>query len=186
MCNFLSSIKNREEMKNTELYREIARGLRRELVQEQERLTDEAKQLEERMQLMDAVDGLLEENVMQRDVIDNLQQQLADEKQRMVDLETMMNEMSKLSAGMAKKASQDDFHKALRIYLNISKRKTVGKREAAKNVITDLMTSAKLELPDDIMELLEHLDDEQTEPKTVAVNGNYIEAHDNNELRING
>lgn len=56
-------------MKNTELYREIARGLRRELVQEQERLTDEAKQLEERMQLMDAVDGLLEENGMQRDVI---------------------------------------------------------------------------------------------------------------------
>lgn len=172
-------------MKNTELYREMARNLRRELAQEQERLTDQAKQLEERMRLMDAVDGLLEENTMQRDVIDTLQQQLAEEKQRRADLETMMNEMGKLSAGMARKAAQDDFHKALRIYLNISKRKTIGKREAAKNVITDLMTSAKLELPDDIMELLEHLDDEQSEPKNVTVNGGvYNDVHNNKEVMV--
>lgn len=118
--------------------------------------------------------------------MESLQQQLAEEKQQRVEMETRMNEMSKLSAGMAKKAAQDDFHKALRIYLNISKRKTIGKREAAKNVITDLMTSAKLELPDDIMELLEHLDDEQSEPKTVTVNGNYVDVHENKEVRMEG
>jgi hypothetical protein len=36
------------------------------------------------------------------------------------------------------------------------------------------------------MELLEHLDDEQSEPKTVTVNGNYIEAHDNKEVKVTG
>ena len=171
-------------MKNEEVYREMAQEVRRELAQEQERLADKARRLEERMQLMDAMEGLLEENRRQREEMELLQQQLAEEKQQRLEMETRMNEMSKLSAGMAKKAAQDDFHKALRIYLNISKRKTIGKREAAKNVITDLMTSAKLELPDDIMELLEHLDDEQSEPKTVTVNGNYVDVHENKEVRM--
>ena len=94
-----------------------------------------------------------------------------------------MKEMSKLSAGVAKKASQDDLAKALRIYLNISKRKTVSKREAAKMVITEMLNSAKLELPEDIMEMLDHLDDEQTEAKVVNVNGNYNDIHDNGEVK---
>ena len=112
-----------------------------------------------------------------------LQQQLANERQKRTELEMKLNEMSKLSTGMAKKAAQDDFHKALRIYLNISKRKTIGKREAAKDVIMGLMTSTKLELPDDIMELLEHLDDEQpAEPRTV-VNGDLVQnKHVENEI----
>ena len=186
MCVFLSHFKKRSIMKEKERYQDRMYEMRRELAQEQERLSDRARQLEERMQLMDAMDGLLTENSKQQADIEALQQQLAEEKQLRTEMETKMNEMSKLSAGMAKKVSQDDFLKALRIYLNISKRKTIGKREAAKNVITDLMTSAKLELPDDIMELLEHLDDEQSEPKTVTVNGNYIEAHDNKEVKVNG
>lgn len=94
-------------------------------------------------------------------------------------METKLNEMSKLSAGVAKKTSQDDLVKALRIYLNISKRKTQGKREAAKTVIMEMLTSAKLELPDDIMEMLDHLDDEQPDPKVVNVAGNYNDIHDN-------
>ena len=80
-----------------------------------------------------------------------------------------MAEMSKLSAGVAKKTSQDDFEKALRIFLNISKRKTVTKREAAKTVITEMLTSAKLD----------HLDDDQSEAKVVNVHGNYNDFHDN-------
>lgn len=160
-------------------YMELAQHVRYGVEKESDRLTDELAQMEACRKLLDGVDEVLEENQRQQEEIESLQQQLADEKQQRMEMETRMNEMSKLSAGMAKKASQDDFHKALRIYLNISKRKTIGKREAAKNVITDLMTSAKLELPDDIMELLEHLDDEQPEPKNVTVNGNYNDIHDN-------
>lgn len=184
MCHFLSPKNKAKVMKDTELYREMARGLNRELMQEQERLADKAKQLEERRHLMDAMDGLLEENRRQQEDIESLQQQLAEERQQRMEIETRMNEMGKLSAGMAKKAAQDDFHKALRTYLNISRRKTIGKREAAKNVITDLMTSAKLELPDDIMEMLEHLDDEQTDTKVVNVNGNYNDIHENKCVNV--
>ena len=102
------------------------------------------------------------------------------EKDEKIDkLETQLNEMSKLSAGVAKKSSQDDVLKAMRTYLNISKRKTLSKREAAKTVFMDLFTSTKLDLPDDIKELLTYLDDEQAEPKVVNVAGNYNDIHDN-------
>ena len=173
-------------MKEKEWYQERNRETLRMLAHEQERLTDEAKRLEEQRRMAEGMESLMVENERLQEEIEELQQQLAEEKQQRMEMETRMNEMSKLSAGMAKKVSQDDFLKALRIYLNISKRKTIGKREAAKNVITDLMTSAKLELPDDIMELLEHLDDEQSEPKNVTVNGNYNDIHDNGEVKVRG
>ena len=173
-------------MKEKEWYQERNRETLRMLAHEQERLTDEAKRLEEQRRMAEGMESLMDENERLQEEIEELQQQLAEEKQQRMEMETRMNEMSKLSAGMAKKVSQDDFLKALRIYLNISKRKTIGKREAAKNVITDLMTSAKLELPDDIMELLEHLDDEQSEPKNVTVNGNYNDIHDNGEVKVRG
>ena len=68
---------------------------------------------------------------------------------------------------MAKKSSQDDVSKALRIYLNNSKRKTLSKREAAKTVFLELIAAAKLEMPEDTMELLSHFDDETPEPPIV-------------------
>jgi hypothetical protein len=62
---------------------------------------------------------------------------------------------------MAKKSSQEGLEKAFRIYRNISKRKTQSKREAAKTQLLDFIATAKLEMPEDIMEQLNHLDDEQ-------------------------
>ncbi len=105
--------------------------------------------------------------------------EIKDKDKKITQLETQLNEMSKLSAGVAKKSSQDDVLKAIRTYLNISKRKTLSKREAAKTVLMDLFTSTRLDLPDDIKELLTYLDDEQPEAKVVNVQGNYNDIHDN-------
>lgn len=122
----------------------------------------------------------LTEQLEQKDrVIDDLRRQLLEAKEQRLASETKLSELSKLSAGVAKKSSQDDMLKAMRSYLNTSKRKTLGKREAAKMVFTELFTSAKMELPEDITELLEHLDDEQSEPKVVNVTGSYNDIHDN-------
>ena len=93
-----------------------------------------------------------------------------------------LSELSKLTAGVAKKSSQDDMIKAMRSYLNTSKRKTQSKREAAKMVFTELFTTAKMELPEDITDLLEHLDDEQSEAKVVNVAGSYNDIHDNGQV----
>ena len=117
--------------------------------------------------------------------IDDLNEKLDEEKERRLAFEMRLSELNKLTAGVAKKSSQDDMIKAMRSYLNTSKRKTLGKREAAKMVFTELFTSAKLDLPADIMDLLEHLDDEQADPKVVNVSGNYNDIHDNGNVGLN-
>ena len=174
---------NKEELKET------AQDARRALDRERERMVEEVERLDGLQRVMDATDELLaeidhlNEKVDEKDEeMENLRQQLQEEREKNQALEIKMAEMSKLSAGVAKKASQDDLQKALRIFLNISKRKMIGKREVAKTVITEMITSAKLTLPDDIMDMLDHLDDEQPEAKVVNVQGNYNDIHDNGNV----
>ena len=76
------------------------------------------------------------------------------------DKEMKLNELGKFSVNMAKKSSQEGLEKAFRIYINTSKRKTQAKREVAKTQLLDFITTAKLEMPDDILEALNQLDDE--------------------------
>ena len=160
--------------------------MRRNFEQQRDEYIDGVAQMEEYLEMLDLIDKLTKKNEELEEEIGSLQQQLADEKRQRTEMETKMNEMSKLSAGMAKKASQNDFEKALRIFLNTSKRKTMSKREAAKTVIMELLSSAKIEISDDVLELLDHLDDEQTEPKVVNVQGNYKDVHDNGEVKFKG
>lgn len=159
---------------NTDIidYNELVNDANRALARERERITAEAEQVNAMQRVMDAAGELISKNEkltreleMQKAEVDMLHARLQEEKREREELEMKMAEMSKLSAGVAKKASQDDLQKALRIFLNTSKRKTQAKREAAKTVITDMLTSAKIDVPDDILELLDHLDDEQTEAK---------------------
>ena len=161
---------NYEEMK------EMAQDTRRALGRERERMMEEVERVDDLIRVLETTDELLAEvdrlndELAERDEeLDSLHQQLQEEKGRSQALEMKLSELSKLSAGVAKKSSQDDLQKALRIFLNISKRKMIGKREVAKTVITEMITSAKLTLPDDIMEMLDHLDDEQTESGPVMV-----------------
>ena len=176
-------IKNFEELK---AWRDDARrGPEREV----ELLREKEEQIEEYLRALDATDELLAEvddlkgelEEKQQEA-DSLRQQVQEERERRLAAVVRLSELSKLSAGVAKKSSQDDMIKAMRSYLNTSKRKTLGKREAAKMVFTELLTSAKVELPEDITDLLEHLDDEQSEPMVVHVSGSYNDIHDNSSV----
>lgn len=160
--------------------------MRRHFEQQRDEYIDGVAQMEEYLEMLDLIDKLTKKNEEQEEEVEALQQQLAEEKRQRAEMEMKMNEMGKLSAGMAKKASQEVFEKALRNYLSISKRKTMGRREAAKTVIMELLSSAKIEISDDVLELLDHLDDEQTEPKVVNVTGNYNDVHDNGGVTVKG
>ena len=155
---------------NTETadFMDWADGAQRELEHELEHLREKGKQIENYRLAIDMARKLAAEKEKLVAESESLKEQLQEEKRLRAEMEMKMNEMSKLSAGMAKKASEEDLSKALRIYLNTSKRKTQSKREAAKTVFMEMLMSAKLELPDDIMELLEHLDDEQADNATIV------------------
>ncbi len=170
-------------MKEKEWYQDRMYEMRRELAQEQERLADKAKHLEERMQLMDAMDGLLAENSKQQADIESLQQQLAEERQRRADVEMKLAELNKLTAGVARKASEEVLLKTIQSYVNKSKQKRPEKRAAAKEWALEMVLSNKLNVPEELAAAIEALDDEQpAEPRTV-VNGDLVQnKHVENEI----
>lgn len=153
----------------------------------------EGDRLKNRMDMMSGVrlmiDEWLEMTVItdkQQTDISALRQQLEDEKQRRAELEMKLAEMSKLTTGMAKKASEEAMLKALRTYANTSKRKTVDKRTFAKTAILEMANVNGLVLPEDLAAIVESLDDDQTDPKVVNVSGNYNDIHENGEVKVKG
>ena len=165
-------------------YKEMAHEARRALERKYEELMDEVKQLDAYLRVLDEIDAVLKENSRLKDENEDLLQQLNDEKQQRAELEMKLMEMSKLSTGMAKKASEDNLLKALRTYVNRSKRKTGDKRAFAKSATLEIANANGLDLPEDLKAAIESLDDEQTEPKVVTVQGNYNDVHDNGNVKL--
>ena len=149
-----------EELKTGEL-KEAALEMRRQLQDMLERKMEEAEELKTQLRVTEATQSLLDEIDRLNTVIEDQQEEIDGLNQQLLDKDTQLKELGKLSAGVAKKSSADDVAKAIRIYLNTSKRKTQSKREAAKTVLLELITAAKLEMSEDFMESLSHFDDEE-------------------------
>ena len=166
-------------------YGEMAHDARRALERERERLMEQAEQLDGYLRVLDAIGEVLKKNGQLRDENADLQQQLDEERRQRAELEMKLMEMGKLSAGMAKKASEENVLKALRTYVSRSKRKTADKRAFAKSATLEIANANGLDLPEDLKAAIESLDDEQTEGKVVTVQGNYNDIHDNNDVKLN-
>lgn len=186
-----------EEDINTEELLEAAEDTCRQLKREQEELDERAEQLKTRLQVAEATKSMLnrmkqleDENRLLRETNEEQEHQLQEKERQLQEKDillkekdiqlqekdTQLKELNKLSAGVAKKSSQDDVSKALRIYLNTSKRKTLAKREAAKTVFLELIAAAKLDVPEDIMDLLNHFDDEQLVEQPQVTTGGGVNA----------
>ena len=161
-------------MDNNYLKEEL-REARRNMDRECERLQEQMDTMKRYQKFFDQYESMLErveqlESELAQQVAenDNLHQQLDDKDMK-------LNELGKFSVNMAKKSSQEGLEKAFRIYLNTSKRKTQAKREVARAQLLDFITTAKLEMPEDIMEQLNHLDDEQI-PESAPVTNVTVQA----------
>ena len=176
---------------------------RRELERKQERLKEEQEELSNNLLALEATDKLLskidaqseeleekqstidsqsEEIEKQQSEIESLRQQLQEEKDKNQALEMRLSEMTKLSNGVAKKSSQEELLKALRIFINKSKQKRIEKRTAVKEMILELANASGIVFPADLAATLDSLDDEQPDPKVVHVAGNYNDVHDNDRV----
>jgi TolA-binding protein len=166
-------------------YREMAQDAHRVIEQERENLTKRLEYLKGLIKMMDSMEDLLAENKKLHEEIRHLQQIHIDEKRKRSELEMRMEEMRKLSDGMAKNASESTLLKALRSYANKSKRKTADKRAFAKTAILEIAILNGLMLPEDLATTIEGLDDEHSEPKVVNVTGNYNDVHHNRGVNFN-
>lgn len=171
---------------------EAAREARRRLEREQEELRERAEQLEKLMTAFETTEDVLQENERLEEEIEQqrsqhqeeieqlrqqhqeekeqLRQQLQDEKDKNTKLEMQLNEMSKLSASVAGKASHEELLKALRVFVNKSKRKKLEKRIAVKEMVLELANANSLMLPEDLSSTIDSLDDEQLVEQSPASN----------------
>lgn len=166
----------KESQYSDEEVKEIVHDVRREVERERERLAQEAQEKDTMLRLLDMVeelraevDRLKDELAAKDEELERMHQQWQEEKEKCHALEVKLSELNKLSVGMAKKSPQEGLEKAFRTYINTSRRKTPAKREVAKAQLLDFIVTAKLEMPDDIMDMLEHLDDEQTDGQAATV-----------------
>ena len=138
-----------------------------DVLQENERLEEEIEEL--RTQHQEEIEQLRQQHQEKteqlrqqyQDEKDLLRQQLQDEKDRNTKLEMQLNEMSKMTASVAGKASHEELLKALRVFVNKSKRKKLEKRIAVKEMVLELANANSLMLPEDLSSTIDSLDDEQ-------------------------
>lgn len=176
---------------NTEELTEAVHETYRQLQNKLERKANEAEELKTQMRIMEATQKLLDEierlnNDLEdyRSEVDGLREQLQDEKDKNQQLEMRLSEMSKLSAGMAKKSSLEELLGALRIFINKSKQKRIEKRTAVKEMVLELANANGIVFPEDLAATLDSLDDEQPDPKVVNVAGNYNDIHNNDQVNM--
>lgn len=176
---------------NTEELTEAVHETYRQLQNKLERKANEAEELKTQMRIMEATQKLLDEierlnNDLEdyRSELDGLREQLQDEKDKNQQLEMRLSEMSKLSAGMAKKSSLEELLGALRIFINKSKQKRIEKRTAVKEMVLELANANGIVFPEDLAATLDSLDDEQPDPKVVNVAGNYNDIHNNDQVNM--
>ena len=173
-------------------------GARRALDKERERIIEKLEMVDGLVQTMEAVDeiqteneslktekeGLKTENEGLKNENEGLRNQVQVEKDQRIKAEMQLKEMSKLSAGVAKKASHDELLKAIRVFVNKSKRKKVEKRIAVKEMVLEMANANGVVLPEDLAATIDALDDEQLDARVVNVQGNYNDIHDNTKVNI--
>jgi hypothetical protein len=155
------------EINGTDIAEQV-REARRLMERERERLQERIEAQNIYLKLLEQYESLQVENERLRSELEEQQAENDRLHQQLDDKDMKLNELGKFSVNVAKKSSQEGLEKAFRIYINTSKRKTQAKREVARAQLLDFIATAKLEMPEDIMELLNHLDDEQPESAPVS------------------
>ena len=168
-------------LQNEEL-KETAQDARCALGLERDQLGEMIEKVNGFLRVLEAAKKLQTENDHLKKESEALRAQLQEEKEQCAKAEMQLNEMSKLSASVAAKASHDAVEKALRVFVNKSKRKKVEKRSVVKEMVLELANANGIVLPEDLATTIDSLDDEQPEAKVVNVAGNYNDIHDNGSV----
>ena len=149
-------------------------------------IDDEREQLQEKFELMNGLYRTLEK--AEKAIAENatLKEENEALRQQLQEREMQLNEMTKLSASVAGKASQEALHKALRVFVNKSKRKKIEKRIAIKEMVLELANANGAVLPDDLSAAIDSLDDEQSVigPVTIQVAAGGINVQQANHVGI--
>ena len=158
----------KEEMKET------AQDARHALGQERDHLGEMIEKVNGFLRILETAKKLQAEYDNMKREAEVLRVQLQEAKEQRVKAEMQLNEMTKLSASVAAKASHDAVEKALRVFVNKSKRKKVEKRSVVKEIVLEMANANGIVLPEDLATTIDSLDDEQGEGAPLTINGDYV------------
>ena len=139
----------KDDLKTEEL-NEAKNEVYRRVESEYDKIMDWARQLKGVINALEASNEIVQDN-----------ERLKDEKDKNTRLEMQLKEMGKMTASVANNASQEEVLKALRVFVNKSKRKKLEKRIAVKEMVLELANANGLVLPEDLAASVDSLDDEQ-------------------------
>ena len=154
--------------------KEMALDARRALDQERDQLGETIEKVNGLLRILETAKKLQAEYDNLKKENEALRAQLQEEKEQRVKAEMQLNEMTKLSASVAAKASHDAVEKALRVFVNKSKRKKVEKRSVVKEIVLEMANANGIVLPEDLATTIDSLDDEQGEAAPLTINGDYV------------
>ena len=164
------------EIDKTEL-KDWSESASRALEREREKMMERVELINGMARAMEAVDDILAENERLKAENESLnaenetlQTQLLTERELRTKAEMQLGEMSKLSVGVAKKASQEELLPALRVFVNKSKRKKLEKRIAVKEMVLEMANANGLTLPEEFAAVIDSLDDEEVASPTYVSN----------------
>lgn len=144
------------------------------LRQERADIDREKEALQERNDNLKAMESLLNKAAKYENMLEQVREERDSLKQEVKALQMQLDEQQKMTKNMAARAEDESIIKALRTYMNHSKKKTVKKRGYIKMMITELAMSVGLALPEDMLDTLDSFDDDESK-LDVSVGGNYIE-----------
>ena len=154
--------------------KEMALDARRALDQERDQLGETIEKVNGLLRILETAKKLQAEYDNLKKENEALRAQLQEEKEQRVKAEMQLNEMTKLSASVAGRASQDEVQKALRVFVNKSKRKKLEKRIMVKEMVLEIANANGIVLPEDLATTIDSLDDEQGEAAPLTINGDYV------------
>lgn len=165
-----------------EMVRDLLNGRRREVEDEQEALNEKAQMLDAMEKAMemysslnDECERLREQQENGNEEIDRLMAEIKALKDEAKSLKDQLNnkdmqilELGNMAKSMAKGADDDVVVALLRKYMNVSRRKTVKKRGYIKMAVQEITQIANISLPEEMLRELERFDDDDP---SVKVNG---------------
>ena len=153
-----------------EQWQEASRDAVRALEHERDRCVERVTEIDGYLQVMNGVSGVLAENERLKEELESMRAAYEEEKALRLKLELELNEMKKLTAGVANKTSQEVLLKAISTFVNKSKQKRIEKRAMVKSIVLEMAMINGLTLPDDLMQTIDALDDERVEHKEIIMN----------------
>ena len=160
--------------------KEMMQGMRQRFEDERSKMMANVERVSDLLRAVDEMEAVISENGNLMKEVEMLRGQLKEEKEQREKVEMQLKEMSKLSASVAGKASQDEVLKALRVFVNKSKRKKLEKRIAVKEIVLELAMANGIAFPEELATSIDSLDDEQPEAKpTTGETHNHFAAGSN-------